>query len=262
MDLQRYGAFAPPARRVAAAAPAPPIQTSVTEGTRVLVSLTSEVAAVLFLVYLMLASGGSIRRHVARACGVTPQLSRAIQEVFGLIERQMRQYLGLLLITNAILGVSLWAAFSLLGVAHAAMWGGAAALLHFVPYVGPAVIAIGSGLLASVQFDSLARGVLVGATTVALSTTIGVALTTWLAGRTARMNTIAIFVSLLFWSWLWSLPGLVLGTPITMGLKVVCNKWQRLRWLDALLEGHPRRPLVQRVVLRPISPVPGAAAHK
>jgi predicted PurR-regulated permease PerM len=228
----------------------------------VLVSLTSEVAAVLFLVYLMLASGGSIRRHVARACGFTPQLSHAIQEVFGLIERQMRQYLGLLLITNAILGVSLWAAFSLLGVARAAMWGGAAALLHFVPYVGPAVIAIGSGLLASVQFDSLARGVLVGATTVALSATIGVALTTWLAGRTARMNTIAIFVSLLFWTWLWGLPGLVLGTPITMGLKVVCNKWQRLRWLDALLEGHPRRPLVQRVVLQPISPVPGAAAHK
>jgi predicted PurR-regulated permease PerM len=181
---------------------------------------------------------------------------QGLQQVFAQFEQALHRYLSALVFSNALLGLSVWAAFHLLQVNYAGAWGVAAALAHFVPYLGPALLALGTALFASVQFHSLAQGLIVGGTTLALSTLIGVALQTWLFGRSGRMNTVAVFVSLLFWGWLWGLPGLLLGTPITFGLKIVCDNFRYLRWIGVLLEDRRREPrgvvhsVIQQVVPR------------
>lgn len=206
------------------------------EGTRQFFSAASELGVVLFLVYLMLASSGQLQRRLASSETLSPELRRASQLAFAQVERSLHHYLAVLVATNALLGLAVWGTFALFGVHYALAWGLAAAVTHFVPYVGPAMIAVGSAVFASVQFDSIPRGLVIAATTLAFSSIIGVGLQTWWSGRSTRMNTVAVFVSLVFWSWIWGLPGLVLGTPLTLVFKAVCAHIRWLGWVDALLD--------------------------
>ena len=132
----------------------------------------------------------------------------------------------------------------------------AVALVHFVPYVGAAVFVLGAALLASIQFHSVAHGLLVGGSGAGIIALIGVVLQTWLSGRSVRMNTVAVFVSLLVWGWLWGLPGLLLATPLTVGMKVCAPNIPDLHWIAASLldqrgaATRPRRHGADAVVQR------------
>jgi predicted PurR-regulated permease PerM len=221
----------------AAAAPAAPVAgatSAVAQGTMQALALAGELGVVLFLVYLMLAARGRLQQRLARDGFLPARMRSTLVE----LERSLFRYFGVLVITNALLGLLIWGAFHLLGVNYAAAWGAASALLHFIPYVGPAAISIASAISAALQFNSLAHGMLIGAAALALCTLVGVVLQTWLFGHAAGMNTVAVFVSLIFWSWLWGLPGMVLATPLTMVFKSVCLQFKSLAWIDVLLNGH------------------------
>lgn len=193
------------------------------------VTLAGQMVVVLFLVYFLL---------IARL----PRLTRSrlvTREILQEIGSQVQRFIGVLVITNTLLGLATWLAFSLLGLSHAALWGLVAGVLHFIPYVGPATIAAASALAATVQFESVGEGLLIAAVSLGLSTLIGIALTTWLAGRAVRMNAAAMFVGLLFWAWLWGLPGLLLGAPMVMTMKVIADRVPALSWLSPLLRHEP-----------------------
>lgn len=224
----------PHAAAAAAAAPVAGATSAVAQGTMQVLALAGELGVVLFLVYLMLAARGRLQQRLARD-GFLPAGMRST--LVGL-EHALYRYFGVLVVTNVLLGLLIWGAFHLLGVNYAAAWGIASALLHFIPYVGPAVISIASAISAALQFGSLAHGVLIGAAALALCTLVGIVLQTWLFGHAARMNTVAVFVSLIFWSWLWGLPGMVLATPLTMVFKCVCLQFSSLAWIDLLLDGR------------------------
>jgi predicted PurR-regulated permease PerM len=193
------------------------------------------VLGVLLLTYFLLAAGDQLPHRIAAIAGGERRTRAAALALLRELEHTVHRYLVVVIVTNALLGLATWGAFRLFGVKDAAVWGALAALAHFVPYVGPAVIAAGSTMIATLQFSSLAQGLWVGGATLLLSTVIGVLLTTWWSGRTARMNVIAVFLTLLFWGWIWGIPGLFLGTPIMMGLKVIAAHRPALRWLDAAL---------------------------
>src|SRR5205809_5156961 len=108
-----------------------------------------------------------------------------------------------MLASNALLGLATWLAFLALGVDQAGMWGVAAGVLHFVPYLGPAVVAVGASLAAFVQFGSLFWGLAVGMASLFIAGVIGFTFMTWLHSRFARVNTAVLFIALLFFGWLW-----------------------------------------------------------
>ena len=159
--------------------------------------------------------------------------------IVGVVGRSLWQYLLSLILTDALLGVAVWLMYRLFGVHYAAVFGLAAAILHFIPFVGPTLLAIGSITFVAIQFHSLLHGLLLGALTIALAGLIGVVLQVWLSGRTARMNFAATFLSAMFWTWVWGLPGLIFGTPITIALKAICSEIPGLRWGDALMSQRP-----------------------
>jgi predicted PurR-regulated permease PerM len=163
-------------------------------------------------------------------------------EIFIEIGSQAQRFVGVLVLTNLLLGVLTWLAFSLLGVSHAAVWGLAAGILHFIPYAGPAAMAGAAALAATVQFDSLGTGLMVAAVSLGLSTVVGVGITTWLTGRSVQMNAAAMFAGMLFWGCLWGLPGLLLGAPIMMTLKVVADRLPAMKGFARLLDRQPRWP--------------------
>jgi len=195
------------------------------------VTLVGQLVVVLFLVYFLL---------IARL-PVAGKSRLVTSEILQAIGSQVQRFIGVLVVTNTLLGLATWLAFSLLGLSHAALWGLIAGVLHFIPYVGPATIAAASALAATVQFESFGEGLLIAGVSLGLSTAIGIALTTWLTGRSVRMNAATMFVGLLFWAWLWGLPGLLLGAPMVMTMKVIADRVPALTWLSQLLNHAPAR---------------------
>jgi predicted PurR-regulated permease PerM len=124
---------------------------------------------------------------------------------------------------------------SWIGLDAAGAWGVAAGLLHVIPYLGPAVTAAGVGMVAFVQFGDASPALLAAGATVAIATVIGTFVTTWMTGRIARMNTAAVFVSILFWTWLWGVWGMLLSIPITVIVKVVTQHVEELQPVAELL---------------------------
>jgi predicted PurR-regulated permease PerM len=86
-----------------------------------------------------------------------------------------------------------------------------------------------------VQFDSLGTGLLVGSVGLAITTLEGYLLTPWLTGRAGRMNPVAVLMSVVFWGWLWGAWGLILGVPIVMMVKAVCDRIEDLKPIGELL---------------------------
>ncbi len=205
------------------------LEATLINGSLGAVTFVGQVVVVLFLVYFLL---------IARlpVPGKSHLLTREILHEMG---SQVQRFIGVLVLSNVLLGLLTWLTFGLLGLSHAALWGLLAGVLHFIPYVGPATIAGASALAATVQFDSLGAGLLFAAVSLGLSTLIGIALTTWLTGRSVRMNAATMFVGLLFWGWLWGLPGLLLGAPLVMTMKVIADRLPALAWLSRALSHEP-----------------------
>src|SRR5678815_2854140 len=103
------------------------------------------------------------------------------------------------------LGISLW----LLGVNQAAMWGVTAGILNTIPYFGTIIVTSGLALASFLQFGRLEMVLTVACITLIVTSIDGLLLTPLLAGRFSRMNNLAVFISLLFWGWLWGPLGML-----------------------------------------------------
>jgi len=144
-------------------------------------------------------------------------------------------YLGVLLVSNILVGLGTWAAFAALGVEYAGLWGVAAAILHTAPYFGPAIIAALSLVAAFLQFGEWKISFLVAGAHVGIATVVGMLFATWLASRTTRLNATAAFVGLLFFGWLWGLWGVLLAIPLLAIIKAICDYNEDWKTLAELL---------------------------
>ena len=140
-----------------------------------------------------------------------------------------------ILVTNALVGVVTWVAFEALGMEQAGVWGVAAGVLHFVPYLGPALIALASGVAGFLQFGSMLDALAVAGVSLVVAGTIGFAFMTWLQSRFARVNAAVLFIALLFFGWLWGVWGLLLGAPLVAIAKVICDRVEPLKPAGELL---------------------------
>ena len=198
-------------------------------------SVAAQAPSVLLLTYFLLASGGHFRRKLVRLVG--PSLSRkkdAVRILEGISE-QVQRYLLANLVANALVGVGTWLAFLALGVEQAGAWGVAAGILHFIPYLGPALIALASGVVAFVQFGSPLTALAVSGTTLLVAGSIGFGFMTWMQSRFAHVNAAVLFIAFLFFGWLWGVWGLLLGAPLVAIAKVVCDHVDSLKPVGELL---------------------------
>ena len=90
-------------------------------------------------------------------------------------------------------------------------------------------------MAAFMQFDSLSMPLLVAGASLAISTIVGMLVTTWMTGKIAKMNAAAVFISLLFWAWLWGVWGMLLSIPIIVIVKVVSEHVEQLHPVAELL---------------------------
>ncbi|MET0334383.1 MAG: AI-2E family transporter, partial [Rhizobacter sp.] len=153
--------------------------------------------------------------------------------------RQVRIYAGVLLVTNALIGVAIWLVFWLAGLPDAGGWGVTAGVLHIIPYLGMTVL---TGLGAAETFlahGSLGSAAGMAAFIIVMSTGIGTVVTAWLQGRASKVNPAAVFIGLVFWGCIWGLWGLFLGPALVVLMKVIAEHTRVGQRLAHVMQEHP-----------------------
>jgi predicted PurR-regulated permease PerM len=190
---------------------------------------------VLFLTYFLLVSGDTFRRKLVRITGPTLSKKKVTLQVLDEITAQIQRYLLVQIFTSVLVGVATWLAFLWIGLEHAAIWGIVSGVFNMIPYLGPVIVTGGTGLVGFLQFGTVSMALVVAGISLVITTLEGYLLTPWLTGRASRMNAVMVFVGVLFWGWLWGVWGLLLGVPIIMMIKAICDRVEDLKPVGELL---------------------------
>jgi predicted PurR-regulated permease PerM len=204
-------------------------------GTKEAIGFAGQLSMVLFLTYFMLVSGDTFRRKMVKIAGPTLSEKKITLRVLDEITGQIQRYLLVQLSTSILVGVLTWLAFLWIGLEHAAIWGIAAGVFNTIPYLGPVIVTGGTSLVAFLQFGTFGMAFLVAGISLLITSLEGYLLTPWLTGRASRMNPLVVFIGVLFWGWLWGVWGLLLGMPIIMIIKAVCDRVEDLKPIGELL---------------------------
>jgi len=204
-------------------------------GTVGLISAAGQLTLVAFLTFFALGSGDTFRRKLVKITGPSLQKKKITVHVLDDITGHIERYLLVQILTSALVGVATGLAFWGLGLENAAVWGIVAAVTNLIPYIGSVIVMAAAGLVAFLQFNGIQMALLVGGTSLVIHTLVGNLLVPFLTSKTSRMNPVAVFVGVIFWGWLWGIWGLLLGIPIMMVVKAVCDHVEDLQPIGELL---------------------------
>lgn len=204
-------------------------------GSMSLIGFVTQATMVVFLVFFLLLAGDTFKRKLVKLTGPSLSRKKVTVHILDDINTSVQNYMFMLLVTNVLLALLMWVALRAIGLENAGAWAIVAGLLHIMPYFGPLLITTATGLAAFMQFESLRMVLLVTGASLAIATLVGTVIATWMTGRIAKMNPAAVFVSLLFWGWLWGMWGLLLGVPVVVMIKVIAERVEGMEVLAELL---------------------------
>jgi predicted PurR-regulated permease PerM len=200
-----------------------------------LASLIGQVVIVAFLTFFLLISGDTFRRKLVKIAGPSFASKKITVEAMDEITEQVQRYLLVQLLSSVVVGIATALAFWGLGLNHPVVWGIAAAILNLIPYIGSVVVSGAAALVGFMQFGEIRMALALAAASLFIHTISGNLMVPWLTSRTSRMNPVAVFVGVLAWGWLWGVWGLLLGIPILMAVKAVCDRIDDLKPVGELL---------------------------
>jgi predicted PurR-regulated permease PerM len=192
---------------------------------------------VLVLVIFILLERGDLRNRVIRLVGYRrlTLTTRALDEA----GRRISRYLLMQSILNGSFGVVVGCGLWLIGLPYALLWGVLAAVLRFIPYVGPTIAALLPIVLSLAVFPDWDQPLMVMGLIVLLELAANMIMEPVLYGRTIGVSTVALMVAIAFWTWLWGPIGLLLATPLTVSLGVLGRYVPQLEFLGVLLNDEP-----------------------
>jgi predicted PurR-regulated permease PerM len=198
-------------------------------------SAANQLMMILLLTYFILLSDQLFKRKFVELAG--PQLTKKklTVEIIDSISAQIGRFLLVQVFTSAVVGVATWAALRAIGLNQPALWGLLAGVFNSIPYYGPLIVSGGLAAVAFLQFGTLAMTLVVAASALVITSLEGWILTPTLMGKAAEMNRVAVFVGLLFWSWVWGVWGMLLAVPLMMTIKVICDHVEDLQPIGRLL---------------------------
>ncbi|HEX7438474.1 MAG TPA: AI-2E family transporter [Caldimonas sp.] len=211
------------------------IQDYLWTGTLGLVGFLGQASVVLFLTFFLLASGKTFRRKMVKIAGPTFSKKKLTIQALDEITDQIQRYLLVQVFTSILVALATWLCFLWIGMEHAAVWGLFAGVLNLIPYVGSIVFTASAAASALLQFGTLESVLLIGVVSLAIHSVSGYVLTPWLTSRASRMNAVTVFIGVLAWGWLWGVWGLLLGVPILLVVKAVCDRVEDLKPIGELL---------------------------
>jgi predicted PurR-regulated permease PerM len=205
------------------------------ERSALLLAVLAQMPIVLLLSYFLLVSGDHFRRKLVQFVGPSIARKKDALRMLGEIDSQIQRFLLVTMVSNLLIGVATWLAFLALGIEQAAGWGVFAGVAHFVPYLGPLVVALAAGAAALLQFGAPLPALAAAGVAALIGGVIGMGFMPWLQSRFASVNAAVLFIALLFFGWLWGVAGLLLGAPLVAIAKVVCDRIESLHPVGHLL---------------------------
>jgi predicted PurR-regulated permease PerM len=200
-----------------------------------LLGFVGQSVLVLFLVYFFLVTGDLYKRKLVKIGGHTLSEKKITVQIVDEINLQIANFMRVQVFTSVLVAVMTGIALWWLEVDHPVVWGILAGVFNSIPYLGPVLVTGGLGVVSFMQFDDLLRTGYVCGIAFAITSLEGFLLTPMLMGRAAQMNPVAIFVGLLFWSWIWGIWGTILAVPMLMMLKAICDHIEDLQSIGELL---------------------------
>lgn len=197
--------------------------------------IVSQVVGIIFLLYFFLASGDLYKRKVVKIAGPSLTEKRVTVHILQDVDLQIERFLFIHLVSSIAIAIPTWLTLRFFGIENAGVWGVAAGVLNALPYIGPIAIAVGTALVALLQFDNVTMPLLVAGVMMLLTTLKGLMLMPWLTSRAGRVNAVASFIAIMFWGWIWGIVGLFVAVPITMVIKAVCDRVEHLKPVGELL---------------------------
>jgi predicted PurR-regulated permease PerM len=198
------------------------------------------------LFFLLLAGDLFLRRFVE----ILPRLSDKKQavEISNEIERNISAYLLTITVMNAAVGVATGLALHLCGFEDALLWGAVAFLLNYIPILGPLVAAALFFVIGMITYDDVIWALLPAGIYLCIHFIEGEAVTPMLLARRFTLNPVLVVGSLVFWHWMWGIPGVLLAVPMLAVFKIVCDRVRPLMALGHFIggEGSSLVPAAQR----------------
>ena len=194
--------------------------------------------ATVVLLYFLLANG---RRTVGRMLvGITdPERRDRWGMVIDQIQSEIAAYLLMVTVINVVLGLAVGVAMMALGMPNPILWGVLTVLANFLPYVGPLAMFVIIGVVSLVTFDSWMEISIPLLAIICLTALEGQFLTPSILGRRLTLNPIAVFLSMLFWGWLWGMVGVFLAVPILVAIRFMSRHVNVMAFLRPLLRQSP-----------------------
>jgi predicted PurR-regulated permease PerM len=222
-------------QRVQIVQPAFDLRQYLTWGSASALAFAGQAVLVVFFVFFLLASGNLFKRKIVKIAGPSLERKRITVQILDEINTQIARFLFVRVITSVAVGVATWIAFTLIGLQQAAFWGLAAGIFNSIPYFGPLIVAAGTAFVGFLQFGTIPMALYVSGISLAITSLEGWLLTPWLTSRTARTNEVAVFVALIFWSFVWGIWGTLLAVPMLVAVKACCDHIEDLKSVGELL---------------------------
>lgn len=189
---------------------------------------------ILFLFFLLIAGDQFLRRLVEILPGFSAK--RQAVDITMQIESDIGAYLETITIMNALVGAATAGAMHWLGVGDALLWGLVAFALNFAPIIGPTIGICIFAIVGLLTSENIWHALAPAASYFCIHLAEGEAITPMLLARRFTVNPLLVIVSLVFWFWMWGIPGAILSAPMLASLKIVCDRVRPLAALGHLLE--------------------------
>jgi AI-2 transport protein TqsA len=195
-------------------------------------SVLTNTFLILFSVIFILLEASDFPEKLKRALGSKTQALDYYQSFSDSVQRYLLIKTLVSMGTGIIVGITLaW-----IGVDYAILWAVIAFLLNFIPNIGSIIAAVPPMLIALIQLGPMSA-ILVACLYLVTNVLFGNVIEPKFMGRSLGLSTLVVFLSLVFWGWIFGPVGMLLSIPLTMVVKIGLENSQRNRWL-AILLGH------------------------
>jgi len=200
-----------------------------------LARVSLQLGAIALLTFLLLATGDLYKRKLVKIAGPRLADRQITLDVMSSIDHQIERYLVVRVAICAIVAVATGLSLALIGVENAAMWGLVAGVLNVLPYIGPSTSVVAITIAAFLQFKTLGGAAAAGGAALVVAAFEGHVISPLLMSRAGEINTVAVFVSVLVWGWMWDVWGLLLAVPIMVAVKAAADHIESMKPVGELL---------------------------
>ncbi|NWK56953.1 AI-2E family transporter [Verrucomicrobiaceae bacterium N1E253] len=197
----------------------------------------SYILLIIFTTTFMLAETAGFQRKLAAIDSKEGSDGDTLQSMAA-IARSLNRYVGAKAIVSLATGVLVWIALELVGLDFAPLWGVLAFLLNFVPNIGSILAAVPAVLIAVLQLPP-PMVVVVIAIYLTVNLTIGNVIEPMVMGQRVGLSTLTVFLSLIFWGWMFGAVGMLLSVPLSMVVKSIAETNAQTHWFAVLMGPVP-----------------------